>query len=172
MAILNFIINEIFGQGAIFLALVAMVGLILQKKSVSEVVRGTLMTAIGFFVLNTGTGLITALGHEIFDNTVENEAIIIAILGMGREVLKGLRGLIREKFDFDVALGGLDNGDGVAGSRFGYLICHKMTLLKYFDFTRRCLSQARCRVPHTSPPVQEGIRRHGREVQCQREVPW
>ena len=59
MAILNFIINEIFGQGAIFLALVAMVGLILQKKSVSEVVRGTLMTAIGFFVLNTGTGLIT-----------------------------------------------------------------------------------------------------------------
>ena len=59
MAILNFIINEIFGQGAIFLALVAMVGLILQKKSVSEVVRATLMTAIGFFVLNTGTGLIT-----------------------------------------------------------------------------------------------------------------
>ena len=59
MAILNFIINEIFGQGSIFLALVAMVGLILQKKSVSEVVRGTLMTAIGFFVLNTGTGLIT-----------------------------------------------------------------------------------------------------------------
>ena len=36
MAILNFIINEIFGQGAIFLALVAMVGLILQKKSVSD----------------------------------------------------------------------------------------------------------------------------------------
>ena len=59
MAILNFIINEIFGQGAIFLALVAMIGLILQKKSVSEVIRGTLMTAVGFFVLNTGTGLIT-----------------------------------------------------------------------------------------------------------------
>ncbi|MBQ6493090.1 MAG: PTS ascorbate transporter subunit IIC [Erysipelotrichaceae bacterium] len=59
MAILNFIINEIFGQGAIFLALVAMIGLILQKKSASEVVRGTIMTAIGFFVLNTGTGLIT-----------------------------------------------------------------------------------------------------------------
>ena len=59
MSILNFIINEIFGQGAIFLSLVAMVGLILQKKSGSEVVRGTLMTAIGFFVLNTGTGLIT-----------------------------------------------------------------------------------------------------------------
>lgn len=59
MAVLNFIINEIFGQGAIFLALVAMIGLILQKKSASEVIRGTLMTAIGFFVLNAGTGLIT-----------------------------------------------------------------------------------------------------------------
>lgn len=32
MAILNFIINEIFGQGAIFLALIAMIGLILQKN--------------------------------------------------------------------------------------------------------------------------------------------
>lgn len=59
MGVLNFIINEIFGQGAIFLALVAMIGLLLQKKSLSDVIRGTLMTAIGFFVLNAGTGLIT-----------------------------------------------------------------------------------------------------------------
>ncbi|MBQ2205293.1 MAG: PTS ascorbate transporter subunit IIC [Lachnospiraceae bacterium] len=59
MTVLNFIISEIFGQGAIFLALVAMIGLILQKKKLSEIVRGTIMTAIGFFVLNTGTGLIT-----------------------------------------------------------------------------------------------------------------
>ena len=58
-AVLNFVINEIFGQGAIFLALIALIGLILQKKPVSEIVRGTIMTAIGFFVLNTGTGLIT-----------------------------------------------------------------------------------------------------------------
>ncbi len=59
MVVLNFIIHEIFGQGAIFLALVAMIGLLLQKKTTPEVIRGTLMTAIGFFVLNTGTGLIT-----------------------------------------------------------------------------------------------------------------
>ena len=58
-AVLDFIINQIFGQGAIFLALIACVGLLLQKKSASDVVRGTLMTAIGYFVLNTGTGLIT-----------------------------------------------------------------------------------------------------------------
>ncbi len=58
MNILNFIVNEIFGQGAIFLALIAMAGLILQKKSFSEIVRGTMMTAIGFFVLSQGTGII------------------------------------------------------------------------------------------------------------------
>ncbi len=59
MAVLEFIINEVFGQGSIFLALIAMVGLILQKKPFTEVVRGTAMTAFGFLVLNTGTSLIT-----------------------------------------------------------------------------------------------------------------
>lgn len=32
MVVLNFIVNEIFGQGAIFLALIALVGLVLQKS--------------------------------------------------------------------------------------------------------------------------------------------
>lgn len=59
MAVLDFIINEIFGQGAIFLALIACIGLLVQKKSASEVIRGTAMTAMGFFILSTGTGLIT-----------------------------------------------------------------------------------------------------------------
>jgi PTS system ascorbate-specific IIC component len=60
MSVLNFIINEIFGQGAIFLALIALIGLILQKKSFNEIVRGTLMTAVGFFVLSQGTGIIVS----------------------------------------------------------------------------------------------------------------
>ncbi len=59
MAVLNFIINEIFGQGAIFIALIACIGLILQKKPFTDIVRGTAMTAIGFFILSTGTSLIT-----------------------------------------------------------------------------------------------------------------
>lgn len=59
MGVLNFIINEVFGQGAIFLALIALIGLLLQKKPFTEVVRGTIMTAIGFFVLSTGTGIVT-----------------------------------------------------------------------------------------------------------------
>jgi len=58
MAVLNFIISEIFGQGAIFLALIALVGLLLQRKPFTDVVRGTLLTAIGFFVLTRGVGII------------------------------------------------------------------------------------------------------------------
>jgi len=58
-AVFSFIINEIFGQGAIFLALIALIGLLVQKKPMTEVIRGTLMTAMGFFVLNAGVGLIT-----------------------------------------------------------------------------------------------------------------
>jgi len=58
VVVLDFIINEIFGQGAIFLALIALVGLLLQRKSFTDVVRGTVMTAIGFFVLMAGVGII------------------------------------------------------------------------------------------------------------------
>ncbi len=59
MAVLNFIVNQIFGQGAIFLALIACIGLILQKKPFAEIIRGTAMTAIGFFVLNQGVSIIS-----------------------------------------------------------------------------------------------------------------
>ena len=85
---LNFIINEIFGQGAIFLALIAMIGLILQKKPVSEIVRGTIMTAIGFFVLNTGTGLITGSsidGIATAFNTVMPQAVESTTVDIGGE---------------------------------------------------------------------------------------
>lgn len=89
MSVLNFIIKEIFGQGAIFLALVAMVGLILQKKKPSEIVRGTLMTAIGFFVLNTGTGLITGKSIDgiiaTFNTLMPGNAAAPASIDIGAE---------------------------------------------------------------------------------------
>lgn len=65
MAILDFIINQVFGQGAIFISLIAMVGLILQKKDVSEVIRGTFMTAIGYFVLTQGSSMIQVAVNDV-----------------------------------------------------------------------------------------------------------
>lgn len=87
-AVLNFIISEIFDQGAIFLALIACIGLILQKKSFSEIVRGTVMTAVGFFVLSTGTGLITGNsidGISTAFNTVMPQAVPSTTVDIGTE---------------------------------------------------------------------------------------
>lgn len=87
-AILNFIIQEIFGQGAIFLALIACIGLILQKKTFSEIVRGTIMTAVGFFVLSTGTGLITGNsidGISTAFNTIMPQAVESTTVDIGAD---------------------------------------------------------------------------------------
>ena len=84
-AILNFVIQEIFGQGAIFLALIACIGLILQKKSFSEIVRGTIMTAVGFFVLSTGTGLITGNSIDGISTTIMPQAIESTTVDIGAE---------------------------------------------------------------------------------------
>ena len=87
-AVLSFVINEIFGQGAIFIALIACIGLILQKKPFSEIVRGTVMTAVGFFVLSTGTGLITGNsidGISAAFNTVMPQAIPSTTVDIGAE---------------------------------------------------------------------------------------
>lgn len=87
-AVLNFIINEVFGQGAIFIALIACIGLILQKKAFSEVVRGTIMTAVGFFVLSTGTGLITGKsidGISAAFNAVMPQAVPSTTVDIGAE---------------------------------------------------------------------------------------
>lgn len=54
MSILNFIVNEIFGEASIFLGLIALIGLLLQKKEIQEIVTGTVKTIIGILVLNAG----------------------------------------------------------------------------------------------------------------------
>ncbi len=58
MAVLNFIINEVFGSAPVFLALIAFVGLLLQKKGFSEVLAGTFKTAVGVVILQQGTNII------------------------------------------------------------------------------------------------------------------
>lgn len=58
-SILNFIITDIFGQAAIFLALIAAVGLILLKKPFGEIVRSIMITAIGYFALQAGVNVLS-----------------------------------------------------------------------------------------------------------------
>jgi PTS system ascorbate-specific IIC component len=54
MAILNFLINQVFVNAQVFLGVVALIGLVLQRKSIADVVEGTAKTIVGIFVLFAG----------------------------------------------------------------------------------------------------------------------
>lgn len=52
--VLDFIVEEIFGSASLFLGLIALFGLLLQKKSVTEVISGTVKTIVGVVILQRG----------------------------------------------------------------------------------------------------------------------
>lgn len=58
MSVINFIITNILTQASITISLIAMLGLILQKKSFGQVISGTLKTLLGFQVLSAGSSII------------------------------------------------------------------------------------------------------------------
>ena len=58
MGVINFIIDNILTQASITIALIACLGLILQKKSVGQVISGTMKTLLGFQVLSAGSSVI------------------------------------------------------------------------------------------------------------------
>jgi PTS system ascorbate-specific IIC component len=60
-AIIEFLSSQIFGDAAILFGLVALLGLLLQRKPVSQVLMGTAKTVIGFLILLEGANLLTAI---------------------------------------------------------------------------------------------------------------
>lgn len=99
MGVVNFIIQNILTQASITIALIAMLGLVLQKKSVGQVISGTLKTLLGFQVLSASSSIIvgslTYFG-EIFTAGFNMQGIIPSIeaingqamneLGLGRDI--------------------------------------------------------------------------------------
>lgn len=99
MGVVNFIIQNILTQASITIALIAMLGLVLQKKSVGQVISGTLKTLLGFQVLSAYSSIIvgslTYFG-EIFTVSFNMQGIIPSIeaingqamneLGLGRDI--------------------------------------------------------------------------------------
>ncbi|MGE8034566.1 PTS ascorbate transporter subunit IIC [Lysinibacillus sp. KCTC 33748] len=85
---LDVMMNDILGTPAILVGLFAFVGLLIQKKSASTVLSGTLKTIMGFVILGAGaTVLIGSLNHfsHMFDHAFNvqgvipnNEAIVAA----------------------------------------------------------------------------------------------
>ncbi|MDW3030864.1 PTS transporter subunit IIC, partial [Enterococcus faecium] len=99
MSVINFIIENILTQASITIALIAMLGLLLQKKSAGQVISGTLKTLLGFQVLSAGSSIIvgslTYFG-KIFTEGFHMQGIIPSIesingqamndLGLGRDI--------------------------------------------------------------------------------------
>lgn len=55
---LQFIIHDVLGTPAILVGLFSLIGLLLQKKAVSDVISGTLKTIMGFVILTSGAAII------------------------------------------------------------------------------------------------------------------
>lgn len=54
---LNFI-QQVLSTPAIFVGLIAMLGLLLQKKDLQSIIKGTIKTILGFIVLNAGASVV------------------------------------------------------------------------------------------------------------------
>ncbi len=93
MAVLNFIINNILTQAAIIIALIACLGLILQKKPVGTVVSGTLKTMLGFMVLSAGSAVIVSsliYFGDIFKAAFGLDGIVASIEGINGQAMNEL----------------------------------------------------------------------------------
>lgn len=82
--IVNFITTYIFNQPFILLGLVAMVGLILQKKPLEEIIVGSLKTGIGYLILSQGTGLLSGVVMPISSILNKIFNIEASTTGMGQ----------------------------------------------------------------------------------------
>ncbi|WIE01022.1 PTS sugar transporter subunit IIC [Latilactobacillus curvatus] len=99
MVVIDFIIKNILTQAAITIALIAMLGLLLQRKSVGSVLTGTFKTLLGFQVLSAGSAIIvgslTYFG-KIFQHAFHLNGVVPSIeaingqamnaLGLGNEI--------------------------------------------------------------------------------------
>lgn len=93
MAVVDFIIQNILTQASITISLIAMLGLILQKKSLGQVIAGSFKTLLGFQVLSAGSSIIvqslTYFG-QIFTEGFGMEGIIPSIESINGQAMNDL----------------------------------------------------------------------------------
>ncbi|MCL2574027.1 MAG: PTS ascorbate transporter subunit IIC [Defluviitaleaceae bacterium] len=58
MVVVDFIINQILREAPIFLGLIALFGLLLQRKGFSDIVSGTMKTIVGVVILGIGVDIL------------------------------------------------------------------------------------------------------------------
>jgi PTS system ascorbate-specific IIC component len=57
MSVINFLINQVFVQAPVFLGVIALFGLLLQRRAAREVLEGTIKVIVGIVILNAGIGV-------------------------------------------------------------------------------------------------------------------
>lgn len=76
---LGLLINDVLGTPAILVGIFSLTGLLLQKKSLSETVSGTLKTIMGFLILTIGAGVISqtlAVFSALFEHTFTIHGVV------------------------------------------------------------------------------------------------
>jgi PTS system ascorbate-specific IIC component len=86
--ILDVIMKDILGSPAILIGLFALIGLVIQKKDISDIISGTLKTIMGFVILGAGAGVIVKsldVFGQMFDfafgitGVIPNNEAIVAV---------------------------------------------------------------------------------------------
>ncbi|NPV44111.1 MAG: PTS ascorbate transporter subunit IIC [Firmicutes bacterium] len=96
MGFITFLMNDILSQPAVLVGIIALIGLVAQKKPSSEIITGTLKTIMGFLILIGGAGIVVGAlnnfgamfqkGFNITGVVPHNESIVaLALNTYGRE---------------------------------------------------------------------------------------
>lgn len=87
MAVLNYLVNTVFRQPALFLGIIALLGLLLQRKGISDTLKGTVKTIAGVVILMKGVDIIVAAINPLASAFTALYAIpaeeVINPMGMG-----------------------------------------------------------------------------------------
>lgn len=67
-SIITFLVKDLLGQASVLVAFIALIGLLLQRKSAGKVVEGTFKTLLGFLIMMAGISII--VGTLTFLNTI------------------------------------------------------------------------------------------------------
>ena len=55
MFILEFVVYDLLGEASLLVGLMALIGLLIQKKSAAQVISGTIKTIVGFLIFGIGS---------------------------------------------------------------------------------------------------------------------
>ena len=133
MAVLNWIVSNILTQASIIIALIAFLGLVLQKKPANEVFAGTMKTLFGFMILSAGSSVLQ--GSLQYFGNVFNSAFQIG--ASGGAVVASIEGINGQAMT-DLGLGS-EISIVLLGIFIVNLIIARFTKFKYIFLTGQAL---------------------------------